>query len=509
LIGIHDNFFELGGTSILAIKITAALHKQGIDIKVSDLFQYPTIARIAPYANQLHRDTHQGEMTGRVPLTPHQLWALAANGGRTRGRAFWVTAGVRLAPRELEAAIIRLREHHDALRLKPSHEILSLVHETSSTTSHFGEIDFRGSAQARADLDELVARSLSSLDFQFGLMMSVTLVHLPEGDGLLISALDILFDDHSLTVLIADLTRLYSQHASREFPSLPPKTEPFKVWAEGCTGLVDGDLSCIEPLLRDSGHAGTSSPLDHDNRQPPLSEAEGMLSEEQTRVLFGKANDAFNTDPADLVLAGLAMAVTTLFGGDQVSVVMDEDGRPYLFPQLDVSRTVGCFRNLYAVPLEPANSSDVSSAIIRAKEGVRRAREAAQNDVFGLLDRSVSAWSTSPLLIEFRFQTSRPAAPDGWSVFQLEAHTAVRNGMGKSSRRLKLTADVRDDRLRLTVKYRSDYHQQPLMQSLISESMAAICKIVEHCESKERPEPTPSDFTYKGLSIDAMNNLFD
>ncbi|MCB0021276.1 MAG: hypothetical protein KDE09_25945, partial [Anaerolineales bacterium] len=49
-IGIHDNFFALGGHSMLAARITAALHSTfGVDLSLALLLAKPTIAEVADY----------------------------------------------------------------------------------------------------------------------------------------------------------------------------------------------------------------------------------------------------------------------------------------------------------------------------------------------------------------------------------------------------------------------------------------------------------------------------
>jgi len=46
-VGIHDNFFELGGQSLLAMQVVARVRSEiGIELKVRDLFEHPTIARL-------------------------------------------------------------------------------------------------------------------------------------------------------------------------------------------------------------------------------------------------------------------------------------------------------------------------------------------------------------------------------------------------------------------------------------------------------------------------------
>ena len=50
-IGINDNFFELGGDSLLAMSLNLELLKITPNIKYSDIFQYPTIAKIEEKIN--------------------------------------------------------------------------------------------------------------------------------------------------------------------------------------------------------------------------------------------------------------------------------------------------------------------------------------------------------------------------------------------------------------------------------------------------------------------------
>jgi len=47
-VGVNDNFFELGGHSLLVTQIVARVRAAGYDMSVSDLFEHPTIAAVAP-----------------------------------------------------------------------------------------------------------------------------------------------------------------------------------------------------------------------------------------------------------------------------------------------------------------------------------------------------------------------------------------------------------------------------------------------------------------------------
>ena len=49
-VGVNDNFFDVGGNSLKIITISAELKRLlGIDIPVTKMFQYPTVASLAGY----------------------------------------------------------------------------------------------------------------------------------------------------------------------------------------------------------------------------------------------------------------------------------------------------------------------------------------------------------------------------------------------------------------------------------------------------------------------------
>jgi amino acid adenylation domain-containing protein len=47
-LGIHDNFFHIGGDSVRAIQIVSRLFAQGQLVDVADIFQFPSVAALAP-----------------------------------------------------------------------------------------------------------------------------------------------------------------------------------------------------------------------------------------------------------------------------------------------------------------------------------------------------------------------------------------------------------------------------------------------------------------------------
>ena len=86
-IEIHDNFFELGGHSLLAIQVISRIREAlKVDISISDLFEYPTIAELENIITNITKSKNTGKFQQihhtsenlEIPLsyTQQRLWFL-------------------------------------------------------------------------------------------------------------------------------------------------------------------------------------------------------------------------------------------------------------------------------------------------------------------------------------------------------------------------------------------------------------------------------------------------
>jgi len=73
-VGINDNFFLIGGDSIKSIQIVSRMKKEGYEFKVKDIFELPTIAKLASAIRVVDRTIDQSIVVGKIPLIPIQKW---------------------------------------------------------------------------------------------------------------------------------------------------------------------------------------------------------------------------------------------------------------------------------------------------------------------------------------------------------------------------------------------------------------------------------------------------
>jgi non-ribosomal peptide synthase protein (TIGR01720 family) len=68
---------------------------------------------------------------------------------------------------------------------------------------------------------------------------------------------------------------------------------------------------------------------------------------------------------------------------------------------------------------------------------------------------------------------------------------------------------VSGGRLGVGLGFDQGRYRRESLEGLLGTFRSALLDIIAYCSEKETTEPTSSDFTYKGLSVEAMDNLFD
>ncbi len=172
-VGIHDDFFELGGDSITAIRIVARAREAGISVEPSDLFEHPTVERLASAAERTTGPTTIAAPCAprERPLSPLQegmlFHSLESEGAGVYHEQYSCRIEGELDPARLEGAWRTVTRRHDALRLRflwhDRETPLQLVESDATPTLEL--LDWRG----RSEEDEIVAWSEADKERGFDL----------------------------------------------------------------------------------------------------------------------------------------------------------------------------------------------------------------------------------------------------------------------------------------------------------------------------------------------------
>jgi non-ribosomal peptide synthase protein (TIGR01720 family) len=386
-IGRDDNFFDLGGDSVVSIQIIVRARQAGLQLTAKQVFEHQTIAGLAAVVtgnNLPITEAEQDLITGSVALTPIQHWFFEQDRQNLNHFNQSVLLEVRQeVDYELLVKVVReLTRHHDALRFRFKRE------GSSWQQIALGEVGFDVEAvceevdlsrfelpEQRIAIEKDAAGAQASLDLSNGPVMRVVVFRLgtDQPDRLLIVIHHLLVDVISWRILLEDFATAYGQLERGEAIVLPAKTTSLKEWANRLEEYAQSD-----DLSTFSEGATEISPLPVDYPQGVNSEASSRsvdvsLDEAETSALLRAMRQTYQGKFDEALVAALAQTFHEWTGGPLL-VDMEGHGREPIFPNIDLSRTVGWFTTIYPVTIDLANTSgpiDVMECVKRQLRSIQ------------------------------------------------------------------------------------------------------------------------------------------
>ncbi|NIM15677.1 MAG: amino acid adenylation domain-containing protein [Candidatus Aminicenantes bacterium] len=527
-IGIHEDFFMIGGDSIKAIQVAARMNEAGFMLKVKDIFQNPQISLLASLVKVTERIGEQTEITGTFPLTPFQKWFLK---NKAAGSCVF-SQGVVLYSKKgfddgaVEAVFKKIQAHHDVLRITFNQledgEILQTNHGLEYPLS-LQVFDLKKQENALKTVETKSREIQAGIDLENGPLMKIGLFHQDDGDRLLIAAHPLVIDDISWGILLEDIDRLFQQYRNGELFKLPSKAHSFKLWSE--------KLSCYaesETISKEKTHWAALESVevpeiagDKKGINLFIEDTASMsfhLNENETLRLLTKTNEPFGTETADILLIALALAMNKTFGHTQVAVTLESDGRPDIFEGINISRTLGCFRTLYPVLMNVSFEDDLVRQIKEIKECLHQVPNKGIG--YGILRYLAPAkQGDQPDAIDFRLNPQsyfkyRGERDDRVSVNEHPGSFTIAKELAAlpfdlgwpGEFDLEFQGMIVDKRLVMSLYFNKKYKKETI-ETLLNNYKTQLIRIITFCGGRKERVLTPSDLTYKGLSIESLDRL--
>ncbi|MCU0289996.1 MAG: condensation domain-containing protein, partial [Acidobacteria bacterium] len=188
-------------------------------------------------------------------------------------------------------------------------------------------------------------------------------------------------------------------------------------------------------------------------------------------------------------------------------------GREEIMGEIDVSRTVGWFTALYPVPVDVSYAGDLNRQLKEIKEMLRRIPGKGMG--YGILKYLTGKENKKEIEFKLTPQISfNYLGQFDADVNQLSFFAPAKESPGKSqglnNKReylLDVSGMTANNRLTMSISYNRTHFKPGTMADLNSNFQFELQRIIAFCAAKEKREFTPSDFTYKGLSIENVNRL--
>ncbi|HYG64673.1 MAG TPA: amino acid adenylation domain-containing protein [Thermoanaerobaculia bacterium] len=516
-IGIHDNFFELGGDSILSIQIVARAGEKGLRLTPGNIFQHPTVAELAMIAEAAETATRASASasgTGEVPLTPIQTWFFEQDLPRPHhfNQSMLLEVLAPVPPAALATVVEHLVEQHDALRLRFERTASGWrqVQAPSGGCTSLSRVDLAALPAElwKAEVEAVCAQVQQSLDLTRGPLLRAVLIDRGAAGSarLMMAVHHLVVDAVSWRVLLQDLQVAYRQVAAGGVALVPARTTSFQHWAErlreyAATAAIRQELSYWTDPARAEAAFVPRDFLEGDNVKESIRAVAVWLEPDETQQLVQEVPRVYQTQINDALLTGLALAFARWTGERSLLVDLESHGREEIFPDVDLSRTVGWFTNLAPVLLRVEEGLEPEGSLKAVKEQLRAVPRrgigygllrymAPEPGVAGELRRLPRAQvgfnylgqvdqvlAESPLLRPAPESSGRPESRSG-----LRPHL------------LEITAVIVEGRLRVRLEYSKNLHERSTIDTLGRYFMEALRSIVAHCLTAGTVGYTPSDF---------------
>ncbi|KHF43052.1 non-ribosomal peptide synthase/polyketide synthase [Saccharomonospora viridis] len=405
-VGITDGFFALGGDSILSIQLVGLARQAGLGLSVRDVFEHQTVAGLATVARDLPTagtaPVSREVAVGELPLTPIMTWlhqrdsgsAGSALAGFNQSRVVAVPAGARYD--DVLAAMTAVLEHHDALRTRlddsgsrwrlfveppgsvTAADVVSRVDATGWTDETLQKRLVEAAVTARGKLAPTEGIQLQAVWFDRG----------PHLRGrLLLVAHHLVVDGVSWRVLLPDLAQAYGASTRGTPAELAPVDVSMREWANALAEHARHPDTAAERPYWTEVLSGVTPVADRTldptrDVQATARTLSRQLSTDVTEELLTRIPERFRAGTNDVLLAGLAMALTRWHGGTDTVIDVEGHGRePRLVGDADLSRTLGWFTTLYPVRLVtgPLNWSDESARATVISRVIKRTKDMVRN----------------------------------------------------------------------------------------------------------------------------------
>lgn len=510
-IGINDDFFLIGGDSIVAIQVISKLYSKGFEVDVKDIFNFPVIAelseRIKPVSNASF-----GVDTGEVPLTPIQqrFFKLKYADPDFYNQGIVIHYKQETDPRRLKEIFAKIVEHHDAFRtgFYEGNPLPKQYVERTRENLPYKFIDRAFDGDADETLEAVIADAQQDIRIFNGSLFQLRQVRLPAGDFIIMLVHHLIIDAISWQILIGDFMTLLRDVSSGSPVNLPPKSTPYRQWALKLNEIHLSALTEEREYLDHAKLIHNSLPKGNSLTSAGTACEYAITLDPKSTELLVHSNSSFNTNVQDLLLAALSLAIADLCDVGHFAVAVESHGREVPFRDQNLSRTIGWFTTICPVFLSAAYRADLSRHIAETKESVRKGL--SKGIGINVLAYTVGARAEESASILFNY-LGRWEQSNSTDELQVEIYPIRHTVSEKNNTDFAVVFNsiIQNSELQISAVVNDGYFSEAEMLRLSDLLKTYILQIIDHCASKVEHEFTPSDFGYKGLSIDDLNTIFE
>ncbi|WP_307250427.1 amino acid adenylation domain-containing protein [Croceifilum oryzae] len=512
---LQDDFYQLGGDSIKAIQISSKLKNVGLKIRAKDILAHSAIHEMVACVetDQSEQRIDQGMADGMIPLSPIASWFFSQSFQEEHhwNQSVLLHLNEQVEDDQIEAIMDALIRQHDTLRINVNRETGTMFYNPAHlhrpfqlTRVHLSHLSYE---DQQAEMERLGLELKSTMNLEEDLLMDACSFDLGEqGKRLLLTAHHLIMDAVSWRILLGDMVQLLGNSSLSD--RLLPKTHSYQYWVDELNSYVEtltvDDIQYWKSMGKRT--SGFSPSVVQKHVQQKVSTLQDQLHAEETKMLLTSANEAFHTEPVELLITSLALAVKEHTNQSRVCIEMEGHGREEFSPGLDLSRTVGWFTSMYPVVLEVEDGT-FSTQMKSMKEQIRRVPNKGL-DYLILKHMSDHLQDGDEPLVRFNYLGDFDAtAYPKFFTFASESSGSEIGPLNHLTAVMDITAMIVNQVLQLSITYSESHFHTETISSFMKQWMGHLRGIIEQCGNQEQTQFTPSDFETVNLSQEELDLL--
>ncbi|WP_420574968.1 amino acid adenylation domain-containing protein [Kordia sp.] len=521
-IGIKGNFYNMGGDSIKSILVVSKLKQLGYTLKVDDILKYPIVENLAKHLKENTHVVDQKEVSGDVILTPiqhHFFESAKIKNVHHYNQSVILKSKERIELKSLEKSIEALVKHHDALRMTYTQRSGQWKqYNRGASQKHYTvqEYDLRETENPLKEIEIIGTELQTSFDIETSPLVRVVCFKLKDSDRIGFVIHHLVIDGISWRVLLDDFGTLYTQVLNGEKIELPLKTDSFQQWAISLEKYAKSSDSLWERKYWESIQEQQIIPIPKiavitEETEVKTNEIQFAINQETTNLLQTKFHNVYRTNNNDVLLASLGLAIQETFGLDSCVLEMDGHGREEIIEGVDISRTVGWFTSIYPFVLNVAGNYSNIEKLIKIKDDLRKLPNKGMGygilkhlnqDFKGNLEPSI----TFNFLGDFGEDVggATETVRFEYSSENLGRNIALEN---EDSSTLDISGMIVEGKLHMNIRYPLEIYDTEAIHELRDNYNKYLVSLINEVSKETETYKTPSDFTFKGLSIEEFNEI--
>ena len=304
----------------------------------------------------------------------------------------------------------------------------------------------------------------------------------------------------------------------RNLPVLPFKTNSFQQWSRlqkeyALSDKLQAERGYWEQILSkevDILYSGDPSLLSKGS----VKVKSFILDKDITELLQTRTNHVYSTEINDILLSCLGVSISKAFGIDRSVVELEGHGRENIIPEIDITRTVGWFTTFYPFVLDVSRSvGNLESALVSVKENLRKVPNKGIG--YGILRYSDSGFTQDlvpSIIFNYLGDFGTGITSQGKKGIGL-VFGYSRNYKGRSfpeennalGVKLSISGILIMGELHISVSYNDKIYPEESISELMTRYESNLRLLIENLSKKNKRYLTPSDLTFKGLSIPELS----